>query len=108
LNAIYAILYTDSGIIISDYYDDTLDSKGYEELISSKMNEDLVLFQTLADKNIHFSERMSNFSDKTEFIKKYTIDTTSFYIKIYTPFLEKEEILEVLKEFSMDLEVIFN
>ncbi|MFX1394800.1 MAG: ADP-ribosylation factor-like protein, partial [Promethearchaeota archaeon] len=36
----YAILYTNSGLIISDYYKETMDTRVFEESISNKINED--------------------------------------------------------------------
>ena len=108
LKAIYAILYTGSGVIISDYFEETMDYEKYHKMISSKINEDIVLIQKLADRNIEFTERMSNFDGTSEFLKKYDIGKNTFYLKMYTPRTENEVIQEKIKEFHMDLEVIFN
>ncbi|MHA1507615.1 MAG: hypothetical protein ACTSO6_02805, partial [Promethearchaeota archaeon] len=41
----YAILYTDTGLIISDHYMEAMDTREFEEKISNKLNDDLEFFQ---------------------------------------------------------------
>ncbi|NHJ24742.1 MAG: hypothetical protein EAX89_09215, partial [Candidatus Lokiarchaeota archaeon] len=53
----YAILYTDSGLIIADDYKNIMDIKTFEETISGKINDDLEFFQRLVDEGVDINER---------------------------------------------------
>jgi len=107
LNASYSVLYNDSGLIISDYYNDTLNPKDYLEIITSQINEDLTLIQKLVDHKTHFSMRLSHFDNNSEFIKKYTFGPNDFYLRIFAPILENEEINTVLENFRNELKYLF-
>ena len=72
-NCRYAILYTDSGIIISDHYLDAMDIREFEEKISSKISEDLEFFQRLKDQNVNIDDRIAYSSDRTDYVKKFSI-----------------------------------
>lgn len=107
----YVILYSDSGLIISDYYGDLFDSKDFEERISSKISEDLIFFQELQDKKAQFSERTSFFNDQKEYVKKYTIDTARgdiiFYLGITTNNLKHLKIKKEFENFEVELTKTF-
>lgn len=72
-NCRYAILYTDSGIIISDHYLDAMDIREFEEKISRKISEDLEFFQRLKDENVNIDDRIAYSSDRTDYVKKFSI-----------------------------------
>ncbi|NVM18250.1 MAG: 50S ribosome-binding GTPase [Candidatus Lokiarchaeota archaeon] len=82
----YAILYTDSGIIISDHYLDTMDIREFEAKISSKISEDLEFFQRLKDEDVNIDDRIALSKDKTDYVKKFSIlsenKDNTFYIGI--------------------------
>ena len=108
LKSIYAVLYTDSGLIVSDYFEEILNPKDYLELITSKVNEDLVLIQKLAEHKTTFITKISHFDDKSEFITRYKIGSNDFYLRIFGPILEKERVKSEIKDFSKDLVGVFN
>ncbi|MFX0008813.1 MAG: ADP-ribosylation factor-like protein [Candidatus Hermodarchaeota archaeon] len=72
-NCSYAILYTDSGIIISDHYLDTMDIREFEDKISHKISEDLEFFQMLKDENVNIDDRITFSHDRTDYVKKFSI-----------------------------------
>ena len=72
-NCRYAILYTDSGIIISDHYLDTMDIREFEDKISHKISGDLEFFQMLKDENVNIDDRITFSHDKTDYVKKFSI-----------------------------------
>ncbi|TXT59916.1 MAG: putative Small Arf-related GTPase [Promethearchaeota archaeon] len=109
-NGNHIVLYTDDGIILGDYYREVLDTIEYKEKISNKINEDLILIQKLKDKHVEFTERLTNFKDSLEYLKKYEIENNTFYLKINTPDLENEKIQLMkrnFKEFEKDLIIVF-
>lgn len=109
-NGNHIVLYTDDGIILGDYYREVLDTIEYKEKISNKINEDLILIQKLKDKHVEFTERLTNFKDSLEYLKKYEIENNTFYLKINTPDLENEKIQLMkrnFKEFEKDLIIAF-
>lgn len=107
LNSIYAVLYTDSGLIVADYFEEMLNPKDYLEVITSSINEDLVLIQKLADRNTLFLTKLSHFDDKSEFIIKYSLGSNNFYLRIIAPILEKEQVRSEIKNFQNDLMRVF-
>jgi len=108
LKSFYAVLYTDSGLIVSDYFEEILNPKDYLELITSKVNEDLVLIQKLAEKKTTFITKISHFDDKSEFITRYNIGSNDFYLRILGPILDRKQVKSELKDFSNDLARVFN
>ena len=107
LKSIYAVLYTDSGLIVADYFEETLNPKDYLEVITNHINEDLVLIQKLVDHNTLFLTRLSHFDDKSEFITKYNLGSINFYLRIIAPILEKEQVRSEIKDFQNDLMRVF-
>jgi len=107
LKSIYAVLYTDSGLIVADYFEEILNPKDYLETITSQVNEDLVLIQKLVEHNTFFLTRLSHFDDKSEFITKYNLGSNNFYLRIIAPILEKEQVRSEIKDFQNDLMRVF-
>ena len=107
LKCIYAVLYTDSGLIVADYYEEALNPNDYLEVITSHINEDLVLIQKLVGQNTLFLTKLSHFDDKSEFIIKYNLGSNNFYLRIIAPILEKEQVKSEIKDFQNDLMRVF-
>jgi small GTP-binding protein len=84
----YAILYTDSGIVISDHYIETMDIREFEEKIGRKISEDLEFFQRLKDENVNINDRIAISMDKTDYVEKFTIlsedKENTFYVGVST------------------------
>jgi len=103
----YAILYTASGLIISDHYMDVMDIRAFEEKISSRINEDLEFFQRLKDEDVKIDDRVALSEDRTEYVKRYSIISGSientFYIGISAPTSKINEIKIELKKFRKTL-----
>lgn len=99
----YAILYTASGLIISDHYTDIMDIRTFEEKISSKINEDLEFFQRLKDEDVKIDDRVALSEDRTEYVKRYSIISgnieNTFYIGISAPTSKINEIKVELERF---------
>ncbi len=99
----YAILYTASGLIISDHYMDVMDIRAFEEKISSRINEDLEFFQRLKDEDVKIDDRVALSEDRTEYVKRYSIISgnieNTFYIGISTPTSKINEIKIELEKF---------
>jgi small GTP-binding protein len=107
----YAILYTNSGLIISDYYIETMDARDFEEIISEKISDDLKFFQRLADEDVGIDGRLTYVEDKFEYVKKYEIETRNqtelFYLGVSAPPNRLKEIKEELEKFQPHLESTF-
>ena len=99
----YAILYTASGLIISDHYMDIMDIRAFEEKISSKINEDLEFFQRLKDEDVKIDDRVVLSEDTTEYVKRYSIISgnieNTFYVGISAPTSKINEIKIELEKF---------
>jgi small GTP-binding protein len=100
----YAILYTASGLIISDHYMDVMDIRAFEEKISSKISEDLEFFQRLKDEDAKIDDRVALSEDKTEYVKRYSIISgknieNTFYIGISAQTSKINEIKIELEKF---------
>ncbi|MHA2289614.1 MAG: ADP-ribosylation factor-like protein [Promethearchaeota archaeon] len=95
-NCRYAILYTDSGIIISDHYLDTMDIREFEDKISHKISEDLEFFQRLNDENVNIDDRIAFSEDKADYVKKFSIlsenNENTFYLGVSTTISNINEI----------------
>ncbi len=99
----YAILYTASGLIISDHYMDIMDIRAFEEKISSKINDDLEFFQRLKDEDVKIDDRVALSEDTTEYVKRYSIISgnieNTFYVGISAPTSKINEIKIELEKF---------
>ena len=100
----YAILYTASGLIISDHYMDVMDIRAFEEKISSRINEDLEFFQRLKDEDVKIDDRVALSEDRTEYVKRYSIISgknieNTFYVGISAPTSKINEIKIELEKF---------
>ncbi len=107
----YAILYTASGLIISDHYMDVMDIRAFEEKISNRINEDLEFFQRLKDEDVKIDDRVALSEDRTEYVKRYSIISgnieNTFYIGISTPTSKINEIKIELEKFRKILQSTF-
>ncbi|MBY9010758.1 MAG: 50S ribosome-binding GTPase [Candidatus Lokiarchaeota archaeon] len=87
-NCRYAILYTDSGIIISDHYVDMMDIREFDEKIGHKISNDLEFFQRLKDENVTIDDRIAFSEDRTDYVKKFSIlsenKDNTFYVGVST------------------------
>ena len=110
-NCRYAILYTDSGIIISDHYIDTMDIREFEEKISHKISEDLEFFQRLKDENVNIDDRLAFSNDKADYVKKFSIlsqnKDNTFYIGVSTTVSNINEIKTELEKLRSVLQMSF-
>jgi GTPase SAR1 family protein len=92
----YAILYTNSGLIIADQYKNTMDIKTFEETISNRINDDLEFFQRLTDENVNINERSTILEDKIDYVKVFLINTKDqqnfFYLGTSTKLMNLEKI----------------
>ncbi len=108
----HAILYTDSGLIISDYYKESMDTRRFEETIINKINDDLEFFQRLADNQVEMDERLSFFKDNMEYVKKYNIKlingTSTFYLGISVPLKSISGMKTELDNFHNQLKSTFS
>ncbi len=102
-NCKYAILYTDSGIIISDHYLETMDIREFEEKISHKISEDLEFFQRLKDDNANIDDRIAYTSDKTDYVKKFLILSEN---KVNTLYLGVSTAVTSINEIKKEFEVL--
>lgn len=111
LGSNYIILYDDSGLIISDYYNDITDTRDFEKKISRKISEDLEFFQSLADTEAEFSERTSFFNDQKEYVKKFKVNSdigdNIFYLGLTTNIYGHFQIKKELEKFQEVLEKNF-
>ena len=84
----YAILYTDTGLIISDHYMEIMDTREFEEKISNKINDDLEFFQRLKDEKVAINDRTALSDTKVYYVRKFVIEIENieniFYIGIST------------------------
>jgi len=84
----YAILYTDTGLIISDHYMDAMDTREFEEIISNKLNDDLEFFQRIKDEKVGISDRTVFSNAKTYYVRKFLVEIENvenvFYVGIST------------------------
>ncbi|MBD3255588.1 MAG: hypothetical protein GF383_10880 [Candidatus Lokiarchaeota archaeon] len=86
----HAVLYTDTGLIISDYYNnEIMDNREFDDLIGSKVSNDLEFFQRLNDNKVNIDERISIVDENMEYVKKYEVKIDSskntFYLRLTLP-----------------------
>jgi len=105
----YAILYTDSGLIISDYYQKVIDFRDFDKKIC-RINESLEFFQRISDEDVEIDEKVTFSEERTEFVKKYDVPSdkgvSEFYLGICAPSNNVETIkkeLEAFQEFLKSL-----
>ena len=107
----HAIIYTESGIVIADHYKETMDTRAFEEIISTKINDDLEFFQRLKDDNVNIDDRVSISEEKTEYVKMFLVSSKEgeniFYIEVSMPANMINEIKIELEKFQKILETAF-
>ena len=107
----HAIIYTESGIVIADHYKETMDTRAFEEIISTKINDDLEFFQRLKDDNVNIDDRVSISEEKTEYVKMFSVSSKEgdniFYIEVSMPANMINEIKIELEKFQKILETAF-
>ncbi|MBY9009878.1 MAG: GTP-binding protein [Candidatus Lokiarchaeota archaeon] len=100
----YAILYTDSGLIISDHYMEAMDTREFEEKIINKINDDLEFFQRIKDEKVDISDRTAITDAKTNYVRKFLVEIKSvvniFYVGISTLHLNFNAIKSELNDFQ--------
>jgi small GTP-binding protein len=110
-NCNHAVLYTNEGMIISDYYNEKMDPRDFEEIISNRINEDLEFFQRLTDNQVVIDERLSFINDHIEYVKKFDINSSNgkliFYLGLSVSFKNIKEIKSNLEMFHTQLETTF-
>ena len=111
----YAILYTDDGLIISDFYTEnmnTMDVRDFEEAISNKISDDLEFFQRLADNQVDIDEKLSLVGDSMEYVKKFNIELKNklnfFYLGISVPLKRIDKMKEEIEILKSDLKSTFS
>lgn len=107
----YAILYTNSGLIISDAYKETMDTREFDDIISNKISDDLKFFQRLADEEVGIDGRLTYVDNYMEYVKKYEVVIKGkkdlFYLGVSAPPLKLQQIKDELEEFQKDLDATF-
>jgi len=110
----YAILYTNDGLIISDYYTETMktmEPRDFEEAISDKISDDLEFFQRLADNQVDIDEKLSLVGDSMEYVKKFIIElenrATMFYLGLSVPLKRIDKMKEELETLRSDIKSTF-
>ena len=110
-NCRYAILYTDSGIIISDHYVDMMDIREFDEKIGHKISHDLEFFQRLKDENVTIDDRIAFSEDRTDYVKKFSIlsenKDNTFYVGVSTTVRNINEIKIELEKLRNILQISF-
>ncbi|MFX1410351.1 MAG: ADP-ribosylation factor-like protein [Promethearchaeota archaeon] len=105
------ILYTNEGLILYDYYYDAMDTREFEEIITSKINDHLEFFQRLEDEEVKIDERVTFSEEYTEYVKKFDIlinnKVNTFYIGISTPLKNIIKLKKELEKFKINLESLF-
>lgn len=111
-NCNHAILYTNSGLIISDYYHNSLDSRDFEEMVSNKINENLEFFQRLTDNKVEIDEKLSFIDDNIDYVKKYNIELKNgkneFYLGLSAPFKRIDDMKADLEKFHTQIKSTFS
>lgn len=72
----YILLFSNKGLIISDYFKDVIDLKEYDTKIIPKLNEDLEFFQALIDNKVKIDEKLDFFEGNFTYVKTLLILTT--------------------------------
>ncbi|MHA1240514.1 MAG: hypothetical protein ACTSQU_06935 [Promethearchaeota archaeon] len=100
----YAILYTDTGLIISDHYMEAMDAREFEEKIRNKLNDDLEFFQRIKDERVDISDRTVFSNAQTYYVRKFLVEIKNvenvFYVGISTPHNNFSAIKNELNDFQ--------
>jgi small GTP-binding protein len=108
----HAILYTESGIIIADYYKETMDTREFEELISNKISDDLEFFQRLKNDQLKIDDRVTITEGKVEYVKMIPLLLTQnkilFYIGVSMNNNMINEIKVEIEQFQKLLDSLIN
>ena len=100
----YAILYTNSGIIIADQYLNILDLKAFEETISSIINVNLEFFQRLEDEGVNVKERSTILGNEIDYVREYQINVGNqlniFFLGIKAPLPKIDQIKSEFTKFQ--------
>ncbi len=106
----HALVYTNSGIIIADYYKEIMDMHEFTEEIYSKINDDLEFFQRLADEKVNIDERLTFSKNTTEYVKKYEVLSVNglnrFYVGLSAPPKKIQSLKVELDSLKKDFESI--
>lgn len=109
-NLKHAILYTEYGLIISDYYYKPIDSREFEESIFERINKNMVFIQKVYDSNMEFTDVFFDFTDKIEYLKKIDVASstrnTYVFINILGESLNKADLAQPLYELKETLEEV--
>ncbi|MGV9204891.1 MAG: ADP-ribosylation factor-like protein [Promethearchaeia archaeon] len=109
-NCHHAILYTNSGLIIADYYSEVMGAWEFQKQISSKMNENLEFFQRLTDEEVQIDERLTFSDNIAQYVKKYQLQKENgpltLYVEVSTPADNLKEIKAELGNMQSHLETI--
>jgi GTPase SAR1 family protein len=109
-NLEHAILYTDYGLIISDYYDKPIDSKKFEESVFEHINKNMIFIQKVYDNNMEFTDVFFDFTNHIEYLKKIDVSsgmrTTYVFITILGETLNKSELAQPIYELKETLEEV--
>jgi len=106
------ILFDQNGIILSEYYTDTLDFNMYQELLKS-VTEHIVLLKKIQDENYnHDYDFRSVNTHLISYLQRFKIKSETFYISALIDNQAKEKLLEkvpdIIKEISNHLESIIS
>jgi hypothetical protein len=85
-----------------------MDTRDFEEMITSKINDNLEFFQRLVDNQVDMDERLSFFKNNMEYVKKFNIDladgTNTFYLGLSVPIKNIKGIKVELEKFHTYLQ----
>ncbi|MFX1274891.1 MAG: ADP-ribosylation factor-like protein [Promethearchaeota archaeon] len=99
----YAILFSESGLMISDYYKNIIDFRDFDKKVC-RVNESLEFFQRLVDEDVKLDEKLTFSEERTEYVRKYDIDDENgkitFYLGICAPVKNLDSIKLELNDFQ--------
>jgi GTPase SAR1 family protein len=109
-NLKHAILYTDYGLVISDYYDKPIDSKEFEESVFKRINKNMIFIQKVYDNNMDFTDVFFDYTNQIEYLKKIDVSsstrTTYVFITILGETLNKTKLAQPIFELKETLEEV--
>jgi len=94
----YIILYTNSGLIISDQYKEVMDTITFEEVITAKINNDIEFFQRLKDENVEIDERTTILEDTIDYVKKFQFTYQDKDVYVYLAINSSSQTINNLKK----------
>jgi len=108
-NCSYAILFSETGLMISDYYKNIIDFRDFDKKVC-RVNESLEFFQRLVDEDVGVDEKLTFSENRIEYVKKYETNNENekltFYLGICTPSNNIDSIKSELMNFQEDLKSI--